>query len=378
MHAFVLYLSLFHLLLPYIAATTENPQPYTPTDYFLLNCGSTSNSTSIDGRNWEDDSKFSSLDTRNASLRSTASPDDRFAAQVPYMTARIFHSKSTYSFTVSTGPKFIRLYFHLATYVGLDKTRSYFSVTSNGFTLLSNFSAFLTVSGKNPSIVTKEFIINVQNNQRLNITFIPLPNSYAFINGIEVVSMPNNLYQDRKVDTVKFVGFNAIFDNTTALETVYRVNVGGKFISDESDTGMFRIWEEDVAFIFGAAIGLTHYLPNITIQYSENTLNYTAPALVYTTYRTMGKDPHVNLNYNLTWLFPIDVGFLYLVRLHFCETQPEVKFENQLVFTIFINNQTAEYQVDVIHWARGSNIPLSGCQMKDPASKTYVLNCTLK
>jgi hypothetical protein len=309
MHPFVLYLSLFHLLLPYITATTENPQPYTPTDYFLLNCGSTSNSTAIDGRNWKDDSKFLSPDTRNTSLPSTASLDDPFATQVPYMTARIFHSKSTYSFTVSTGPKFIRLYFHPATYAGLDKTRSYFSVTSNGFTLLSNFSAFLAVSGKSTPVVTKEFVINVQTNQRLNITFIPLPNSYAFINGIEVVSMPNNLYQDRKVDAVKFVGFNAIFDNTTALETVYRVNVAGPFISDEFATGMFRIWEDDVAYILGAAIRLTPYLPNITIQYSEDMPNYTAPAIVYTTYRTMGRDPHVNL----TWLFPVDVGFLYLV-----------------------------------------------------------------
>jgi hypothetical protein len=170
--------------------------------------------------------------------------------------------------------------------------------------------------------------------------------------------MPNNLYQDRKVDAVKFVGFNAIFDNTTALETVYRVNVAGPFISDEFATGMFRIWEDDVAYILGAAIRLTPYLPNITIQYSEDMPNYTAPAIVYTTYRTMGRDPHVNLNYNLTWLFQVDVGFLYLVRLHFCETQLEVKLENQRVFTIFINNQMAEYQADVILWACGSNIPV--------------------
>ncbi|CAK9180616.1 unnamed protein product [Ilex paraguariensis] len=112
------------------------------------------------------------------------------------MFARIFRSQFTYTFPVSIGPKFLRLYFFPANYSDLDIANSFFSVTSSGHTLLSNFSAFLTVSAMKPAVATlrKEFIFNVRDNQRLNITFLPSPNSYAFVNGIEVVSMPKNLY----------------------------------------------------------------------------------------------------------------------------------------------------------------------------------------
>lgn len=147
------------------------------------------------------------------------------------MTARIFHNQFTYSFPVSPGQKFVRLYFYPVSYSdGLDITKSYFSVTANSFTLLSNYSAYLNVFGTSSPLANREFIINVlQTDERLNITFIPSPSSYAFINGIEVVSMPNNLYTDHTGYSVTFVGNNHFynFDDNTALETLYRVNVAG-------------------------------------------------------------------------------------------------------------------------------------------------------
>ena len=56
-----------------------------------------------------------------------------------------------------------------------------------------------------------EFYVNVEDNQRLNITFIPSPTSpdaYAFINGIEVVSMPSNPYYTAAENrwSVKLIG----------------------------------------------------------------------------------------------------------------------------------------------------------------------------
>ncbi|XP_062152475.1 receptor-like protein kinase FERONIA [Alnus glutinosa] len=363
MHWLALYLSFLHLLLT--QAVTGTQPPYAAIDYLLLDCGSSSKSTSLDGRNWDGDfySEFSPPNMQTTSIASTPSQHDGpSVTQVPYMTARIFHHKFTYSFPVSPGLKFVRLYFFPATYSGLDKSKSFSFVTANNFTLLSNFSAFLTVSSLNPPVASfiKEFIIPVLYSQFLNITFIPSKGSYAFINGIEIVSMPNNLYMHNRDYVTTEVDYDRpfYFDDTTALETMYRLNVGGKDVSGVEDTGMFRTWSQDSRYLFGQMIGLTPYRSKATIQYTTDTPAYTAPKIVYQTSRTMDLDPNVNLNSNLTWIFTVDGGFNYLLRLHFCETQPEVVETNQRVFYIFINNQTAQVQADVIEWSGGTGIPV--------------------
>jgi hypothetical protein len=348
MHSFALYFSFLHLLLT--QAVTETPPPYAAncTDYFLLNCGLSSKSTSLDGRNWDDDfnSKFSPPNIQTISIASNPSQHDPSITQVPYMTARIFHHKFTYSFPILPGLKFVRLYFFPATYSRLDKSQPFSFITANNFTLLSNFSAFLTASSLNPlaAFFIKEFIIPVLYTQFLNITFIPSPTSYAFISGIEIVSMPNNLYMHNRDYVTTVVDYDRpfYFDDTTALETMYRLNVGAKDVSGVEDTGMFRAWSQDSQYLFSQVIGLTPYLSNVSIQYTTDAPAYTVPDIVYKTYRTTGLNPTVNLNSNLTWIFTVDGGFNYLFRLHFCETQEEVVKMNQRVFYIFINNQTAQ------------------------------------
>ncbi|CAK9138744.1 unnamed protein product [Ilex paraguariensis] len=185
----------------------------------------------------------------------------------------------------------------------------------------------------------KEFIVNVRSNQIPDITFLPSLNSYAFVNGIEVVSMPENLYirgSDYQIPL-----------------TLYRLNVGGNEVSITDDTGMFRLWLSDDAYTY-AAYGFTPHR-EVPIQYTKDTPPYTAPKIVYTTTRTMGNQ---SLTYNLTWRFPVDSGFYYLLRLHFCEIQLEVTLKNQRVFIIYINNQTAQRRADVIHWSGGTGIPV--------------------
>ncbi|KAB1211458.1 Receptor-like protein kinase FERONIA [Morella rubra] len=180
MNTIALYLSFLHLL--GIHAAAESLPPYTATDYFLLDCGSSSDSTSIDGRHWEGDShsKFSPPDIQTTTIASTASVQNSIVTQVPYMTARIFHEKFSYSFPVSGGLKFLRLYFYPATYSGIHKSKYLYTVTANNFTLLSNFSAFHRAESFN-----KEFVIPELHSQCLYITFIPSPRSYAFINETE-------------------------------------------------------------------------------------------------------------------------------------------------------------------------------------------------
>uniref|UniRef100_A0A2K1X5R5 Protein kinase domain-containing protein n=1 Tax=Populus trichocarpa TaxID=3694 RepID=A0A2K1X5R5_POPTR len=351
-----------HLFL-YVTATKDYSLPYSPTDLILLNCGASSNLSSPDGRSWDGDSrsKFAASKPPEASSVFEASNHDPSVNQVPYMTARIFHSKFTYTFPVLPGPKFVRLYFYPASYSNLDISTSYFSISANNYQLLNNFSASLTVSAIIPPVdyFTKEFIITVRDNQKLELTFIPSPASFSFINGIEIVSMPDSFYARGHDNPLTYVGpdVHTFLDNTTALETVYRLNVGGQDIGSTGDTGMYRTWHQDSEYLFGQA-GNTPYLPGVKIKYTTKTPAYSAPVMVYSTMRSMGREPRLNMNYNLTWIFPVDAGFLYLLRLHFCETRMEFKNENQQVFLIFINNQTAEHDADVIHMSGGNGIPV--------------------
>ncbi|KAF2313688.1 hypothetical protein GH714_012743 [Hevea brasiliensis] len=323
----------------------------------LINCGASSDDASGDGRLWSGDvqSKFCPFNSQT-SPASEAYQQDQSVDRVPYMTARIIHSKLTCTFPVLPGPKFIRLYFYPDTYSDLSASESFFTVTANNYTLLSNYSAYLAVSAnKNQTgpYIFKEFIVTVWDNQELKLTFTPSPSSFAFINGIEIVSTPNGLYTRDMNNPYTLVNSDLNtafqFDNATSLETVIRLNVGGQNVND---TGMFRTWREDSKYIFGGAYGTAHkWRDDVTIKYTKDTPAYTAPPAVYITKRSMGPEPRVNLNYNLTWHFPVDSGFKYLVRLHFCETDNFITDINQRVFFIFINNVTAEIEADVFHWS---------------------------
>ncbi|KAK9277021.1 hypothetical protein L1049_006560 [Liquidambar formosana] len=353
----LLYLS-FYLI---ISVTCSDPS-YTPPDNIAINCGGHGDSVSLDGRKWTGDisSKFISSQQQqlNASSTSTASTQD-FAPQIPYTTARIFHSQFTYTVPVSiAGPKFIRLHFHPASYSSLNISTAFFYISVDKYTLVHNFSTSLTAGYLNTTYFVKEFCINMVSEQSLNITFSPSPGGFAFVNGIEVVSMPANLYINGNKD-VPLVGQSQTFivDNTTALEMIYRLNVDGQAISPADDTGMFRAWSQDIDYIYGGATGQDPYHFTINISYTK-VPPYTAPEILYRTARSMGMEAIVNEHYNLTWLFPVDSGFYYLVRLHFCEIAPEITGANQRVFEIFLNNQTADDQMDIMTYAGGIGVPI--------------------
>ncbi|KAL7582525.1 receptor-like protein kinase FERONIA [Lactuca sativa] len=333
---------------------------YNPSDKILLNCGAVGELSDDDGRQWTTDvgSKFALAGAN--SIVSDAATQKPSVPTVPYMTARIFRSQFTYSFPVASGRKFVRLYFYPASYANLNASKGVFSVVSGSYTLLKNFSASETATNLNFDFMTKEFSVNVDSGL-LNITFTPSPNtpdSYAFVNGIEVVSHPDIYSSNGNAMIVgTSTGFN--INNYTVLENVYRLNVGGQAISPSDDTGLFRPWGGDNAYVYGAAVGVPVATdPNITISYPSGMPDYVAPVDVYKTARSMGPTPGINIGYNLSWYFDVDTGFSYLVRLHFCEVAPDITKINQRVFEIFINNQTAETEADVIAWANKPKVPV--------------------
>ncbi|CAN0879530.1 Receptor-like protein kinase FERONIA [Linum grandiflorum] len=336
-------------------------QNYSPTDKILLNCGANSDLNDTDGQTWHPDDKGSKYLTPADSLTSPASSQNPGVPQVPFMTARIFRSNFTYTFPVGSGHKFLRLYFYPASYGNnLNATDALFSVSAGAFTLLNNFSVAQTAAALNWDVVVKEYSVNVESEtESLNVTFSPSATnskSFAFVNGIEIVSM-DDIYSspDGTLPIIGQIGTYAI-DNSTALENVYRLNVGGNDISPSGDTGMLRSWGDDQSYIFGAAIGVVQSAdPGVKLSYPSGTPSYIAPENVYMTARTMGPTSQINTNFNLTWIFSVDSGFNYLVRLHYCEMSTNVTKNNQRVFSVFINNQTAEEEFDVVAYAGGKS-----------------------
>lgn len=354
----MLFLVVFLFLLQQILTCA---QIYIPADNIALDCGSSTsgNSAAPDGRQWTRDNASRFAESGNQSESAIVQTHNSSLHGVPYMTARISKSQFTYMFPVTAGQKFIRLYFNPARYHGFDTSVYFFSVKVGPYTLLNNFTTSVAADRSRKGSSIREFCVSSMQNQTLNVTFTPsLEGSYAFVNGIEIVSMPTNLYYSTSDhEGIKFIGFNTRFliDNYTALENVHRLNVGGPSITTANDTGMYRNWYDDIDNLIEA--GVVPSNTSLELDYS-NIHEYTAPANVYGTARSMGNNGTKNLLYNLTWSLPVDSGFRYLVRLHFCEFDPSPEKTSDRRFRIFIDNKTAEPAFDVIETAGGKDKPI--------------------
>ncbi|OWM84722.1 hypothetical protein CDL15_Pgr027509 [Punica granatum] len=343
---------------------------YSPVDKIFINCGSTTNDPDNQGRLWigDDDQKYAPLDPQK-SLTSTAKVQPSAVSQVPYTTARLSRSEFSYSFPVTAGPKFVRLHFFPSNYEvqNFSPSDALFSVSSGPYSLLRNFSASLVADYLGNRHFFKEFCVVVEDNQRLDLTFTPgtdRPAAYALINGIEIVSMPPDLYYGNgTVDSsreVKFLDNNLFMtlSHTNALETVYRINVGTGTIDPKDDTGMFRSWtgpdDDYLTEDLSSVLPVNWSIPLVFDPIPE----YAAPANVYKTARSIGTNRSITTTYNLTWSFPVDSNFLYLVRLHFCEFQREISKIGDRVFKIYIASQVADSRADVIEWTGGRGIPI--------------------
>ncbi|KAK9924888.1 hypothetical protein M0R45_033233 [Rubus argutus] len=337
-----LYLSLFLYQLLTLLASSYTV--YTPIDDITLACGSFSDqATSL---NWTGDinSKFSPIQVGNTNTSSQVrtSPTPR---QVPFTAARLSHSEFTYRFPLSPGQKFIRLYFNLlASYQDFDRSKSHFSVKAGGFTLLKDFNAYAAaVSDSMESTLIREFCVNIDSQQQsLNITFSPtreIPDAYAFINGIEIVSMPSNLYYTAtESEGIPYLGnqVNYYIENSTALESMYRINVGGQLVSAEGDTGMYRTWNEDDPYLDGVSdrLSITPLTSNPELNFTK-IHEYAAPKEVYRTGRTMD-----GTKKNLRFELQSHLGFSCRSRF------------------FLLANQTAEKHADIILWSGGNAVPV--------------------
>lgn len=328
------------------------------SDIILLNCGSAEVGFDMNNRKWSGDSSSKFLVSAPDSVEATAEfQDPSLPSSVPYMSARVFPQEATYEFPVSGGDNYwVRLHFYPSSYDGRNASDSYFSVVSDGVTLLRNFSAAITAQALTLSYIMREFFVTPTGSS-IHLTFTPSDQhdaSFAFINGIEIIRIPNVFKSPATL-----VGFadQPLEIGGSTVQTMYRLNVGGQYIPPSNDSGLAREWYDDSPYIFGAGIGVTFSADgDVKIEYSDTVPKYIAPLDVYTTARSMGPDSNVNLGYNLTWVFQVDVNFTYVVRFHFCELI--MTKINQRVFDIYLNNQTAQETADVLAWTDSMGQPV--------------------
>ncbi|KAL3752930.1 hypothetical protein ACJRO7_000342 [Eucalyptus globulus] len=326
---------------------------------YMIACGASKRGADSDGRAWSPDPRFLASPAVADTVPAEAEfQDPSLPSPVPYMFARVFTAPASYRFSVPPRARlWLRLHFYPSSYSNLDPSDSYFAVGVNGFTLLNNFSASITAQALTQAYIIREFSLAPVGSGDLNITFTPSVEhggAYAFINGIEIIQMP-----DIFEEAATMVGFSdqAVSVGGSSLQTLYRLNVGGQYIPPTNDSGLTRTWYDDTPYLFGAAAGVTSEADRkVKVRYPPDVPEYVAPLDVYRTARTMGPDPKVNKNYNLTWVFQIDANFTYIVRFHFCDFLLDKV--NQRVFDIFVNNQTAQASADVIAWSGSKGAPV--------------------
>ncbi|XP_057449092.1 receptor-like protein kinase HERK 1 [Lotus japonicus] len=309
---------------------------FVPLDNYLIDCGAPSN-TSINGRNFTSDSFFKNfLSTPQDILANTSLKSITSSTDAPlYQTARIFNASSKYTFPMNQkGRHWIRLYFFAFAYENHNLSAANFAVTTQNNVLLSNFTV-----NQNP--VMKEYSVNVTS-ETLVITFTPSTNSIAFVNAIEVVSVPDDLIADDATTLNPRTSYSGLL--AQAFETVFRVNMGGPIVSSFSDP-LHRSWVQDRSFLIEpntaknfSSVGSVKYVEGGPTQ-------NTAPPSVYGTLIEMNSEYDPRSNFNVTWKFNVEPGFQYLVRLHFCDIVS--KGLNQLYFNVYVDSSLAAKDLDL-------------------------------
>ncbi|GAU45858.1 hypothetical protein TSUD_371540 [Trifolium subterraneum] len=173
-------------------------------------------------------------------------------------------------------------------------------VITESFVLLDNF----TFANYTNSHFEKEYAINITSDE-LSLTFIPQNNSLVFVNAIEVISISDELFLDHILVTLNPSGFFEQFSKY-ALETVYRVNIGGATLSDT----LGRTWEND-EYYFHPPINTSTSSYLVSTNPSAIKYSVAAPPSVYATARAL-KIASQSQGYNLSWIFNVDPNFISL------------------------------------------------------------------
>ncbi|KAJ3682043.1 hypothetical protein LUZ60_014616 [Juncus effusus] len=314
---------------------------FTPNASVFLDCGSTTSASLSDdpppARIFDSDSTYiSGSNSYTVSLNDTNSSSSLSSL---YTTARVFTSSFKYQLKqlIPNSSNLLRL--HFFPFSNLSSARFDVSALSR-YELLTNFSV---PTSSSPTI--KEFFLWIDSDQ-LEIQLSPQANSLAFINAIEIFTAPPALLSDPKPTMVGSATLNGDIENQ-AMETMYRVNMGGPLVTPHNDT-LWRTWLPDDSFLLNEQVSAKNSTPPNTLNYqSEGSTEEIGPRSVYDTARViratqlqLASTP--NFNVNVTWSFKVDAGYNYLARMHFCDFISQTFTRtNGLVFAVYIMNYSA-------------------------------------
>ncbi|XP_065870535.1 probable receptor-like protein kinase At5g59700 [Euphorbia lathyris] len=314
---------------------------YEPKDNYLIDCGSSSN-TSVGDRVFVADQFFSNLHLISAKNTSTSPKSSPYEPSL-FQTAAIFNQTSHYTFSITKpGRHWIRLYFFPFIFRDYNLSSAKFSVSAQNFTLIKEYQ-----SKDDPEV--REYSFNVTSNS-LMLTFTPAANSLAYVNALEVFSLP---------DEVIPAGANTIgpqrnYQNlwNQALETVERVNMGNQTVFPQNDT-LWRNWDSDIEFIRHSTAG--NFVANIqAVNYTEGgPTENVAPRSVYGTATVLNSIDDPNTNVNVTWNFSVDLGFSYLLRFHFCDILSASRA--RFYFNVYVGTSSVVQYLDLLN--QTSNVP---------------------
>ncbi|KAA8539395.1 hypothetical protein F0562_026087 [Nyssa sinensis] len=252
-----------------------------------------------------------------------------------YQTARVLNGTSHYTFPIKKhGRHWIRLHFFPFVNENYNLSTAKFSVSAQNFTLLRDFQP---QSGS----VVKEYSLNITSDN-LVLTFIPSAFSFAFLNALEVFSLPDELIPG----SAKTIDPPGEYQNlwSQALETAARVNMGNQTVSPLNDT-LWRLWVSDETYLKHS--NLVTFVSNISaVNYkSGGPTQDIAPPSVYGTATKLDSRYNPDTTANVTWSFDVDPGFEYLVRFHFCDIVSTSQLK--LVFNVYINSWLVAENLDL-------------------------------
>ncbi|XP_028778074.1 probable receptor-like protein kinase At2g39360 [Neltuma alba] len=330
-------------------------------DDFFIDCGSP-NITKVGERVFVADNSTSRLLSTSRIILAKADSavvlPSSFDSNL-YRTARILEGVSRYTFPIKKhGRYWIRLYFFPFSFGSHNMSSAKFSVSAQeSTTLLKDFQL-------DSGVVRKEYSLNISESQ-LVLTFTPSSKSFAFINALEVISIPDKVIPEH-VESVHPQGDDDKNLWKQALETLARVNMGNQSVSPLNDS-LGRDWVPDGSFLIHR--NFANFTSNVTaVNFkAANMSDVIAPAEVYgtvTSLKVVDQDPRSKAN--MTWLFNVDPGFDYLLRFHFCDV---VNLPPDTLFSVYVNSglvstinvgtamphQGAPYYVDAITRVSGSS-----------------------
>ncbi|CDY42608.1 BnaC01g00200D [Brassica napus] len=323
------------------AASAVGPATgFKPADDILIDCGSKSSSKTPDGRVFNSDQDTVQYIEAKDDIQVSAPPSDKVASPI-YLTARIFREEAIYKFHLTRpGWHWVRLHFLALANDKFDLQQATFSVLTEKYVLLHNFKI---TNNKNDSqaVLQKEYLVNITDAQ-FSLRFRPMKSSAAFINAIEIVSAPDELISESGTALFPVKGFSGLSDY--AYQSVYRVNVGGPLIVPQNDT-LGRTWIPDKEFLKDENLAKDVKTTPSAIKYPPGVTPLIAPQTVYATAAEMADSHTIAPNFNVSWNFPSNPAFNYLIRLHFCDIVS--KSLNDLYFNVYINGKTAISGLDL-------------------------------